>query len=227
VAAAAAQALGPFCKGVESRFPFNREPNAPDMPMDDFLRLFGPGGAFEQFFAQNLKALVDTSSMPWKPMAGDGPPPVSAYDIAQFQRAAAITKAFFPAAMPGQPSSLRFDLVPVALEGATGAVLEADGVKTPLAVGGRPISLQWPARGTISLSFAGEAPTQATSNDGAWAALRFVARGRLQGTNVPDRMRLSLQSGTRNIEFELRTSSIVHPFGLRELAEFRCPQLKP
>ena len=227
VAAAAAQALGPFCRNVESRFPFSREPNAPDMPMDDFLRLFSPGGAFEQFFAQNLKTLVDTSSTRWKPLGGDSAAPVSASDIAQFQRAAAITKAFFPAAMPGQPSSLRFDLASVALDNATGAVLESEGVKTPLAIGGRAISLQWPARGAVALSFAGDAPGQATVNDGPWAALRFVARGRLQATNVPDRMRLSLQSGIRHLEFDLRTSSIVHPFGLRELAEFRCPQLKP
>ena len=233
VAAAAAQQLAPFCKGVETRFPFRRDAAAPDMPMDDFVRLFGPGGAFDQFFTQNLRSFVDTIQRPWRSMAVDGgPPPVSAADIAQFQRAAAIRDAFFPAALPGQASAaLRFDLVPMGLDAAArSAVLEIDGTKTVLAggaAGARAAQLQWPSRGNISLSFEGEPAATALLNDGPWAALRFVARGRLQPTAVPDRLRVSLQQGARSAEFELRTSSIVHPFALRELTEFRCPQLSP
>jgi type VI secretion system protein ImpL len=232
VAAAAAQQLGPFCRGVETRFPFNREAGAADMPMDDFMRLFGPGGAFEQFFAQNLQPFVDTSQRTWRPVAVDGgPPPVSASDVAQFQRAAVIRNAFFPPPMPGQPSkALQFDLVPLTVSGGTGgAVLEVDGTKTAIAAGaavGRPVALQWPSRGRISLGFDGEA-APVWVNDGPWAALRFVARGRLQPTSVPDKMRLTLEQGARSVEFELRTSSIVHPFAMRELAEFSCPHLKP
>ncbi len=231
VAAAASQQLAPFCKGVEARFPFRRDAAAPDMPMDDFVRLFGPGGAFDQFFAQSIRSFVDTSQKPWRPVAVDGgPAPVSAGDVAQFQRAAAIRDAFFPAAMPGQASNaLRFELVPLGLDASgKGAVLEVGGTKTVLAPGsaaGRALPLQWPAQGGVSLSFDGEPPPLA--NDGPWAALRFIARGRLAPTAVPDRLRVSLQQGARSAEFELRTSSIVHPFALRELAEFRCPQLSP
>jgi type VI secretion system protein ImpL len=233
VAAAAAQQLAPFCKGVEARFPFRRDAGAPDMPMDDFVRLFGPGGAFDQFFSQSLRSFVDTSQRPWRPVAADGgPPPVSPADIAQFQRAAAIRDAFFPAPLPGQPSgALRFDLVPLGLDAAArGAVLEVDGTKTVIAPGAgsaRASQLQWPAKGNVSLSFDGEPPGTALNNDGPWAALRFIARGRLQPTSVPDRLRVSLQQGARSADFELRTGSIVHPFALRELAEFRCPQLTP
>ena len=231
VAAAAAQQLAPFCRGVDTRFPFKRDAGAPDMPMDDFLRLFGPGGALDQFFAQNLQSLVDTSQRPWRPIAADGgSPPVSPADIAQFQRAAVIRNAFFPASLPGQPSALRFELLPLPLEaGVRGAVLDVDGSKTAIAPGAAParaVPLQWPSRGSISLSVDGETAAP-LANDGPWAALRFVARGRLVPTSVPDRLRLSLQQGARSVEFELRTSSIVHPFGLRELAEFRCPQLTP
>ena len=234
VAAAAAQQLAPFCKGVETRFPFRRDPGAPDMPMGDFVRLFGPNGAFDQFFTQNLRSVVDTRQKPWKPLAVDGTPaPVSATDIAQFQRAAAIRDAFFPAPLPGQTAgSLQFELVPVSLDaGAKGAVVEVDGTKTAIPAGtannARAIALSWPSRSAISLSFDGEPPQSAIVGDGPWAALRFVARGRLQPTNVPDRLRLALQQGARTAEFELRAGSIVHPFMLRELAEFRCPQLAP
>jgi type VI secretion system protein ImpL len=230
VAAAAGQQLEPFCRGVESRFPFSREANAADMPMDDFMRLFGPGGALEQFFAQNLQSFVDTSQRVWRPVSVDGgPPPVSAADVAQFQRAAAIRNAFFPPPLPGQPSkALQFELVPLGVNGsAAAAVLEVDGVKAQIAPGanaGRPVPLQWPSRGRVSLGFDGE-PTPVWAFDGAWAALRLVARGQLQPTSVPDKLRLTLQQGGRSIEFELRTSSILHPFALPALAEFRCPRL--
>jgi type VI secretion system protein ImpL len=221
-------------KGVETRFPFKREPAAPDMPMDDFMRLFGPNGAFEQFFAQNLRAVVDTSQKPWKPLSVEGAPPaISAADVAQFQRAAAIRDAFFPAALPGQPAVLRFELVPLGLDAAAkGATLTADGAPNPIPAGaagapGRAVPLQWPSKAAVSLSFDGEPPTSAIVADGPWAAMRFVSRGRLQPTSVPDRMRLTMSSGARTAEFELRTGSIVHPFSLRDLAEFRCPQLAP
>jgi type VI secretion system protein ImpL len=87
--------------------------------------------------------------------------------------------------------------------------------------------LQWPSQGNISLSFDGEPATGALGNDGPWASLRFVARGKLTPTGDATRFRLSFQQGLRTAEFELRTNSRVHPFALRELAEFRCPQLAP
>jgi type VI secretion system protein ImpL len=134
--------------------------------------------------------------------------------------------------MPGQPAGgLRFFLVPLGLDpAARGAVLDVEGKKTVIPPGaqlGQPIELQWPARGNVSLSFDGEPAASALVNDGPWASLRFVARARIQPGAVPERLRLTLQSGQRSADFELRTNSIVHPFAMRELAEFRCPTLSP
>jgi type VI secretion system protein ImpL len=233
VAAAAAQQLAPFCRGVDTRFPFRQDAAAPDMPMDDFVRLFGPGGVFDQLFAQVVRNYVDTRQKPWRPAVVEGaPPPVSPADIAQFQRAATIRDAFFPAALPGQASgAFRFELMPLALNAAgRGATLEVDGVKTVIpagAAGARAIQMQWPSRGAVALSFDGDAPGAGLTDSGAWASLRFVARGRLGATKTQDRFRLTIQQGDRSAEFELRTGSIVHPFMLRELAEFRCPTLAP
>ncbi len=233
VAAAAAQQLAPFCRAVEFRFPFRQDAAAPDMPMDDFVRLFGPAGVFDQLFDKMLRNYVDTRQKPWRAVAVDGsPPPVAPGDVAQFERAATIRDAFFPAPLPGQPSAgLRFDLMPLALNPvATGATFEAEGVKAVIPPGGagaRAVQLQWPSRGVVSLTFDGDAPGAALLNDGGWAALRFVSRGRLAATRTQDRFRLSIRQGDRSAEFELRTGSIVHPFMLRELAEFRCPQLAP
>jgi type VI secretion system protein ImpL len=43
----------------------------------------------------------------------------------------------------------------------------------------------------------------------------------------PDRLRLRVVQGDRSIDFELRAGSSQHPFGLAELAQFRCPSFAP
>jgi type VI secretion system protein ImpL len=232
IAAAGGAALGPFCRGLETRFPFRSSVSAPDMPYDDFVRLFGPGGTFDQFFAQHLRNFVDTTQRPWRLVAADGlTPPISPADLMQFQRAAAIRDAFWPAGIAGAAMGLRFELVPLGVDpGATAAVLEAEGNRAVLAGEGattRPIPLAWPARGGITLSFTPDSSAGPLGTDGAWAAMRLVAAGRLLATRTGDRLRLTLRQGDRSAEFELRTSSIVHPFALRELQEFRCPALAP
>jgi len=223
VAAAAGQQLAPFCRGVESRFPFNASVSAPDMPMADFQRLFGPGGALEQFFDQNLREFVDTSGPTWRPVpVAGGPSPISAADVAQFQRASQIRNAFFGAG----GAAIRVDMVPL---GGSGAVLDVAGARTKAADGlaARTVSMQWPNSGTVSLAFDGEPVANAWVYDSPWAALRLVSRGQLQRTAAADRLRVSFQLGAKTAQFELRTSSIVHPFGLRALADFRCPRLAP
>ncbi|MGK7862557.1 type VI secretion system membrane subunit TssM [Falsiroseomonas sp. E2-1-a4] len=232
IAAAGGAALAPFCRGLETRFPFRQTISAADTPYDDFVRLFGPGGVFDQFFAQHLRNFVDTTQRPWRPVAADGlVPPVTPADLLQFQRAAAIRDAFWPAGAAGAAMGLRFELVPLGIDpGATVAVLEVEGNRVVLAGEGatsRPIPMQWPARGGITLTFDPPSSAGPLATDGAWAAMRLVSRGRLTTTRAADRLRLTVQHGDRRAEFELRASSIMHPFGLRELQDFRCPALAP
>ncbi|WP_137125144.1 type VI secretion system membrane subunit TssM [Roseomonas sp. HF4] len=228
VAAAAAQQLAPFCRGLEQRFPFN--PNGEDIPVDDFNRLFGRGGVFDQFFTQTLRPYVDTTSTPWRPVATDGlPPPVSAADLMQFQRAVAIREAFYPSVAS---LGLRFDLVPRGMDpGALSATLEFEGTRTEIQQGGaaRPIALTWPARGNTTLTFDPPAIVGPLAFDGPWSALRLVMRrgSTLARGPSPERMRLRVVQGERSIDFELRAGSSQHPFGLAELAQFRCPTLAP
>lgn len=232
IAAAGGQALGPFCRGLETRFPFRRTIDAPEMPLDDFVRLFGPGGVFDQFFAQHLRNFVDTTQRPWRLVAADGlAPPISPADLMQFQRAAAIRDGFFPSGLVGAAMGLRFELLPQGMDpGANGATLEVEGQRIAIArgaVGARPIPMIWPSRGGVTLTFDPPASSGTPLNtDGAWAAMRFVARGQLtQIGPAGDRFRLRMVQGERSAEFELRASSVMNPFALRELAEFRCPAL--
>ncbi len=227
IAAAGAQQLAPLCRGIETRFPFRRDA-AQDMPQGDFARLFAPGQMLDQFFNTNIRPYVDTTQNPWRPMATQGQAAVvSPADAVAFQRAALIRDAFFPAGMP-----LRFELIPQGFDpGANGAVLEAEGIRTEIGRTGpfRPLSLGWPARGNVTLTFDPAASTGPLAFDGDWAALKLVM-GRQAALvavpNAPDRMRVTITQGDRRAAFELRTASSVHPFSLqRELAEFRCPAL--
>jgi type VI secretion system protein ImpL len=220
--------LNQLCRGIESRFPFRRQPNAPDMPADDFIRLFAPGGTFDQFFTQHLRPYADTTQRPWRPVAVEGlPPAVSASDLAQFQRAAAIRDAFFPA---GVGSGFRFQLQPQGLSaGVTAAMLEASGARNALAPGGggRPIDLAFPALQPVTLVFDPPSSQGDLAFDGAWSALKLVFLNRLVATPAPDRFRLTVQRGDRTAEFILQAGSAINPFGLREMLDFRCPTFAP
>lgn len=229
IAAAGRAELGPRCTPMESRFPIRRD--GPEPPVDDFQRLFGPGGTLDQFFSTRVRQFVDTTVNPWRPIAPEagGRPVISQADVTQFQRAAVIRDAFFPGVGAG---GLRFELVPQGFDpNAMGAILEAEGVRTEIGRGGpfRPISLTWPTRSNTTLTFDPPASVGPVAFDGPWSALRLVMRreNTLQATQQRERLRLTIRAGDRSAVFELRAGSSNHPFGLRELEEFRCPQLAP
>jgi type VI secretion system protein ImpL len=234
IAAAGAQALAPLCRAIGdprgAPFPFRRAADQ-DMPIDDFARLFGPGGSFDQFFSQWVRPYVDITQKPWRPVAAEGlAPPVTAADVAQFQRAQAIRDAFFPAG--AALGGIRFEVLPQGLDpNATSATLEAEGGKLEIAKAGpfRPLPLAWPSRGNVTLKFEPAAGGGPITLDGGWAAYKLLT-GRyatLQATAQPDRLRATVVQGERSVVFEVRAGSSQHPFGLRELAEFRCPALAP
>ncbi len=226
---AARAELLPRCTPMESRFPLRLD--GPEPPVDDFTRLFGPGGTLDQFFTQQVRQFVDTTVNPWRPIASEGArgTVVSQADVTQFQRAAIIRDAFFPGVGGG---GLRFELVPQGFDpNAQGAILEAEGVRTEIGRAGpfRPIPLSWPTRSNTTLTFDPAASTGPLAYDGPWSALRLVMRQQNTMQTLPqrERLRLTIRAGDRSMVFELRAGSSSHPFGLRELQEFRCPQLAP
>jgi type VI secretion system protein ImpL len=201
------------------------------MPVDDFARLFGPGGALDQFFTQWIRPYVDTTQRQWRLVAADGlPPPVSQADVLQFQRAKVIRDAFFPGgAMMG---GLRFEVVAQTMDPQSqGAVLEVEGTRNEMARGmaSRPIPLAWPTRGNVTLSWDPPASQGVVGFDGGWSAFKLLTgpRASIQATNQPDRFRSTVTLGDRSIVFEVRAGSTINPFNLPELREFRCPVLAP
>ena len=132
-----------------------------------------------------LRRYVDTSAKPWRLISADAASaPVTAADLAQFQRAAAIRDAFF--ADGGTRPRFRLDITPVSADAATQQVtLDLDGTTIVYTRGTqRSTQVTWPSfslQPTMRLAFdpppAGRAG--ALQETGPWALFRLFGRGRM------------------------------------------------
>ncbi len=210
---------------LAGHFPFVRGAAA-DLSLDDFSRLFAPGGLFDGFVNTLLKPYVDSSGSVWKPQAADGrAAPVSAAELAGLQRAASIRDQFF--AGGGTSPDIRLDITPLALDRtATSATLQLGGVAiTATHESPRATQITWPSpEASARLSFdPSPAGRPATIEEaGPWAMFRLFARGKLTPGPAADRQTLSFQVGERQVSFEIRASA---PFNPAALTEFKCPEL--
>ena len=222
-----------LCQSVVSgHYPFVPAA-ASDVPIDDFVRLFAPGGAFDGFVNTLLRRYVDTSGKVWRLISADAAAaPVSAADLAQFQRAAAIRDAFF--ADGGTRPRLRLDITPVGADAATKqALLDLDGTIIVYTRGAqRSTEVTWPSfnlQPTVRLALdpplAGQAgPLQ---ESGPWAMFRLFGRGRLQvQTGATDRYTLTFQIGDRQAVFDVHIPSPSNPLAPDVLRDFRCPSVR-
>ena len=213
---------------VNNRYPFTpRSTN--EASLEDFGKLFGPGGALDAFFNTQLKPYVDMSARPWKTKEVDGvAPPVTAADLAQFQRAAAIRDMFFPRG--GTVPQIRFDITALSMDaGATQVTLDL-GPNTLAYTRGppRPTQVTWP--GTVRAQPAklswepAPADAAALQDTGPWALFRLFGRGRMQAPGTGERSTLTFQSGDRQAAFDIRAAP--NPFASTLLQEFRCPSVQ-
>ena len=217
-------------KAVTGRYPF--VPGAAnDIPLDDFARLFSPGGLLDGFFNTQLRPYVDTSGANWTPRPVNGvPAPVAPADLAQFQRAAVIRDLFFGAG--GNTPTVRFDITPVSLDtGAKQVTLDFGGTTVTYAFGPpRATQITWPGQtgmSSVRLVFdpAPSTGTGAFTASGPWALFRLFEQGRLQQSGSAERYTLTFQSGDRQASFEIRAGSVQNPFAPGLLKNFQCPKL--
>lgn len=231
VAAAYSGVNGPgrLCApAVNGRFPFVPG-SSNETPLDDFAKLFAPGGLIDGFFNTHLRPYVNTTGKTWTPQAVDGvSAPLSPADIAQFQRAAVIRDLFF--ASGSTTISVRFDITPVELDaGASQVSLELDGTSVTYAHGpSRSTQINWPGpNGMTNVRLVFNPPpsggTGVLSETGPWAMFRLFRRGTLQQTGSPERYLLTFVLGDRSASFEIRAGSVLNPFAPGVLQDFRCP----
>ena len=215
---------------VNGRFPFVPG-SSNETPLDDFAKLFAPGGLIDGFFNTQLRPYVNTTGKTWTPQAVDGvTAPVSPADITQFQRAAVIRDLFF--ASGSTTIAVRFDITPVELDsGASQVSLEFDGTSVTYAHGpARSTQITWPGpNGMTNVRLVFNPPprggTGVISETGPWAMFRLFGRGTLQQAGSPERYLLTFSLGERSAAFEIRAGSVMNPFAPGVLQDFRCPSV--
>ena len=208
---------------IDGRYPFDRNA-VREVAMDDFVRVFGPRGVFETFFADKLAPFVDTTANPWRWRGVLGAEGQASEALAQFGRARQIRQAFFGTS--DQPS-ISITITPETLDqSASAVILEVQGERI-IYVHGRilPETIRWPAREKVSLTRLAFLPgglDEAMSFTGPWSTMRlFDAAEKTQLSD--DRFRALFTSHGHSAGFEIQVSSSLNPFTADVLSAFRCP----
>ncbi len=208
---------------LANHYPFT--PSGVPLPLEDFARLFAPGGLLDGFFNTQLKPYVDVAAKPWKPQSvGTVSPPVSAADAGQFQRAAMIRDAFFAAG--AATPSVRLEIAPAGQD-KRATTLEVGAIAV---VGGqgpaRTAQITWPAAdpaGSATLSADPSAPPLPITESGPWAMFRLFSRGRLQPPGKTGQQLLTFAAGSAPIAYEIKPIGQTSPFTPGLFTDFRCP----
>lgn len=223
-----AGSASPCHTAFAGRYPFVRG-SQQDAPLTDFAKFFAPGGVMDKFFQANLKDFVDTASTPWRQKSTDGHSLGLSQDaIGQFQSAAKIRDAFFPAG--GQNLQVQFDLRLLELSpGVDNVRFYNEGQDIVYHSGqAQAARIQWPGPtpGTgVQITF--ETPDKQQSRQqksGPWALFRLLEESSLQHSGGPERFSVSFQAQGFTARFELQASSVNNPFSLGDYRSFHCPE---
>jgi type VI secretion system protein ImpL len=219
-----------LCGLIEGRYPFSAG-SGNDIPLDDFGRLFAPGGLLDGFFNTQLRPYVDQGGSAWKPKEVGGVQPLTAEEVRQFQRAAVIRDLFFAAG--GNQPTVRFDIKPVSADSGTRQVtLDFDGTSVVYAQGPtRPTQITWPGPNRMTnlrLVFdpAPSSGAPVLQAAGPWALFRLFGQGRLERGGGSELYALTFNLADRQVAYDIRAGSVQNPFAPGVLQDFRCPSLR-
>ena len=217
--------LLPQCRQILAQgFPFADV--AHQASIDDFSRLFRPGGLIDQFQTTNLTGQIDTSGRDWGLTASGRALGLNLASVRELQKADHIRQAFFK---PGDVRpNVRFLLEPVSFSGAPSAVtLTVDGVPAAFsATARRPVELRWPGQSPgVSLSFQGRSNAAPVVRNwsGDFAFLQMLKGAQISASS-PSGVSFQLSEGGYSASFRLRlTDTAADPFLLPDLKSFACP----
>ncbi len=220
--------VAPLCQAaLTNRYPFvSASPT--DVPMDDFVRLMAPGGLIDGFFNDTLKPFVDTTQTPWKWNSVENSQlGLAANTLTQLELAAQIRNALF--AGGGSAVAVKFEITPTALDSQIGSViLDLDGQEVSYSHGPmQPTRVQWPGpagRNQVRLTFSPIAGSSvATVKEGPWALFRLLDGAKVAVAGQSDRLAVIFAGGGGTAGFLIAANSVVNPFTLPALHQFRCP----
>jgi type VI secretion system protein ImpL len=213
-----------LCRSVvDGHYPFDPASRR-DAPIDDFIRLFAPGGMLDGYYQAQIKPYVDTRGGNWRTHAlGGVSAPIGSATLASFQRAAAIRDIFFP--LGGPQAQIRFTLTAVPNAGPKATLtLGSASIATDAT---RPVTFTWPGvDGMSNASLVFDTSAGGLQENGPWALFRLLAEGRIQPEGSPDTYSLTLTKGGNTASFSLQASSSHNPFGRDVLAGFKCPVIR-
>ncbi|MBZ9922703.1 type VI secretion system membrane subunit TssM, partial [Mesorhizobium sp. BR1-1-7] len=222
------QAVTVPCEAViNGRYPFDGN-GTQDIAVEDFAKLFAPGGLMDRFFAQYLASLIDMTGQDWswKQDARFGRD-LSKSTLKDFQLAAEIRNAFFPSG--GSVPSVSITFTPYSLHGdADTAILDVDGQTIQSnQTGNGPGTVAWPigtASGSASLNLTPEMPGRdsAIQFEGPWALKRLLDKAAITGNDGSQQARFVI--GGRDVTYTIQAGSGTNPFLLPALSGFTCPK---
>lgn len=212
---------------IEGRYPFSAAALR-EVAVDDFARMFGPGGVIDGYFQRELAAVVDTSTGPWRLLPGVQGGLGGGGVLVQFERAAVVKDVFFRSGV-GAPA-ITIVIKPVEMDATiTNLVLDIDGQVIRYQHGPQVgYTVRWPGvRGSNQIRVTAEPIQRGNATDpvleGPWALHRLFDRASIIPGASPERFRAVLDVGGRKAIFEVTTGSVKNPFALKEMREFSCP----
>lgn len=217
-----------YALGLNNRYPLFKGSQY-DATMDDFCRFFAADGLMEQFFQKHLKPFVDTSGERWKFYKGGGDSlGLSEAALRQFQYAEIIRDGFFPkgASRP----FVRFQLKPLYLDERIATFrLSLMGHTVEYRHGpALPETFEWPGprqnEGAEVTFRTLDGREIGHKQEGPWALFRLLDMSYMEKTTSAERLIVSFLFDGYQARFELRASSVYHPFSLEVLQRFRCPE---
>lgn len=218
-------------QAVPGRYPF-ASGATDEIPLEDFNRLFAPGGMLDRFFTEQLRPFVDTSVKPWRPQEAAGiPPPVQPRDVLLFQRAQDIRDVFFAS---GREAAVKFDVMPTGADPGTRQVTLDLGLDQPIRYAAGPPSttaVMWPGPSRMLRVRLGWEPPPRTgpavfNETGPWALFRLFDKGEVRRVGGPELYAITWRLEEREATFELRANSVQNPLLPGLLRGFQCPAIQ-
>lgn len=212
---------------ITGRYPFVRGAPREVMP-EDFARMFGPSGKFEEYFRANLADLVNVTTRPWTLRRGAQGDMGGGGGVAAFEKARTIREVFFRTG-DGIPK-ISLTLKPVEMDASiTTFAMDVDGQVIRYQHGPQVAqTVTWPGpRGSqqvrVMLEPAQPGARAGVTTEGPWALHRLFDEAQIVRGDSPERFTVMLDIGGRTVTLEATASSVHNPFRLQEMSGFRCP----
>jgi type VI secretion system protein ImpL len=109
-------------------------------------------------------------------------------------------------------------------DGLTEITIDIDGQPFKLTPGGPPVTITWPSQRVASRLTLTSLPGGSQQVfDGPWGLFRMFERFEIVPSGRPERFGINMSLDGRRAKLEITSTSVLNPFRMREVQQFRCP----